>query len=86
MNHANSETLCLHNAAIASKAKRPSHAMGPASLSDPRCQYPVSCDQITGFQAIGTSRYFAPSFSTCPMEGKVKWKPTTVAFSAAAMS
>jgi hypothetical protein len=33
--------------------------------------------QITGFQAIGTRRYFAPSFSTWPIEGKVKWKPTT---------
>ena len=43
-------------------------------------------DQISGFQATGTSRYFVPSFSTCPIEGKVKWKPTTVAFSAAAMS
>jgi len=42
--------------------------------------------QITGFQAIGTSRYFAPSFSTCPIDGKVKWKPITIAFSAAAMS
>jgi hypothetical protein len=45
-----------------------------------------SSDQITGFQAIGTSRYLAPSFSTWPMHGKVKWKPTTVAFSADAMS
>jgi hypothetical protein len=43
-------------------------------------------DQITGFQATGTSRYFVPSFSTCPIDGKVKWKPTTVAFSADAMS
>ena len=43
-------------------------------------------DQIIGFQADGISRYFVPSFSTWPIEGKVKWKPTTVAFSAAAMS
>jgi hypothetical protein len=46
----------------------------------------ASRDQITGFQAIGTSRYFVPSFSTCPIEGKVKWNPTTIAFSADAMS
>jgi hypothetical protein len=46
----------------------------------------ASGDQITGFQATGTSRYFVPSFSTWPIEGKVKWKPTTIAFSAAAMS
>jgi hypothetical protein len=43
-------------------------------------------DQITGFHAIGTSRYLVPSFSTWPIEGKVKWNPTTIAFSAAAMS
>jgi hypothetical protein len=43
-------------------------------------------DQIVGFQADGINRYFAPSFSTWPIEGKAKWKPTTVAFSAAAMS
>ena len=46
----------------------------------------ASRDQITGFHADRISRYFAPSFSTWPIEGKVKWKPTTVAFSAAAMS
>ncbi|MEA2830831.1 MAG: hypothetical protein QOF22_1579, partial [Bradyrhizobium sp.] len=43
-------------------------------------------DQITGFQAAGISRYFVPSFSTYPTAGKAKWKPTTTAFSAAAMS
>jgi hypothetical protein len=43
-------------------------------------------DQITGFQAMGTSRYLGPSFSTWPIEGNVKWKPTTIAFSADAMS
>ena len=43
-------------------------------------------NQIVGFHATGTSRYLLPSFSTWPIEGKVKWKPTTVAFSAAAMS
>src|ERR1019366_8204022 len=32
-------------------------------------------DQITGFQAIGISRYLVPSFSTWPIDGKVKWKP-----------
>ena len=46
----------------------------------------ASGDQITGFQATGMSRYFVPSFSTWPIDGKVKWKPTTIAFSAAAMS
>jgi hypothetical protein len=29
-------------------------------------------DQISGFQAIGISRYLLPSFSTWPIEGKVK--------------
>src|SRR3954471_15712586 len=42
--------------------------------------------QIVGFHADGIRRYLAPSFSTWPTEGKVKWKPITVAFSAAAMS
>jgi hypothetical protein len=43
-------------------------------------------DQSTGFQVAGIKRYFVPSFSTWPIEGKAKWKPTTVAFSAAAIS
>lgn len=42
--------------------------------------------QIVGFHADGINRYLVPSFSTWPIEGKVKWKPTTVIFSAAAMS
>ena len=46
----------------------------------------MSDDQITGFHATGTRQYLLPSFSTWPIEGKVKWKPTTVAFSADAMS
>jgi hypothetical protein len=29
-------------------------------------------DQISGFQAIGISRYLLPSFSTWPIEGKVE--------------
>jgi len=50
------------------------------------CQNSTMDDQISGFQAIGTSRYFVPSFSTWPIDGNVKWKPTTIAFSADAMS
>ena len=49
-------------------------------------EYSPGADQIVGFQAAGISRYPLPFFSTWPIEGKVKWKPTTVAFSAAAMS
>ncbi|MGY3035772.1 hypothetical protein ACVIIV_004942 [Bradyrhizobium sp. USDA 4354] len=46
----------------------------------------LQADQIVGFHADGIRRYLAPSFATWPIEGKVKWKPMTVAFSAAAKS
>jgi hypothetical protein len=71
---------------IAENTSRRGKAKRAALLDGPLHHMSKSRDQIVGFQADGISRYPAPSFSTCPIEGKVKWKPTTVAFSAAAMS